>query len=38
MMAQDRCVSAPSWTEGRSRSYVLKEAQAETCLDQPGPG
>ena len=37
MMAQDRCVWAPGWTERRGLSYVLKEAQAEACLDQPGP-
>jgi hypothetical protein len=37
-MALGRCVSAQGWTERRSRSYVLKEAQAEACLDKPGPG
>jgi len=38
MMAQDRCVWAPGWTERHSRSYGLKEAQAQACLDKPGPG
>jgi len=38
MMAEDRCVWGPGWTETRSCSYGLKEAQAQACLDQPGPG
>ena len=38
MMAEVRCGWAPGWTEIRSRSYGLKEAQVQMQLNQPGPG
>ncbi len=37
MLAQDRCVWAQGWTENRSRSYGLKEAQVQAYLNKPGP-
>lgn len=38
MMALDRCAWTPGWTEDHSRSYGLKEAQAQSHMDKPGPG
>ena len=37
MMAKNRGPWAPGWTESHSRSYGLKEAQAQGLLDEPGP-
>jgi hypothetical protein len=38
MLAQDSGSWATGWTETRSRSYGLKEAQVQMLLNQPGPG
>lgn len=38
MLAKDRCVWTPGWTETNSHSYWLKEAQVQAYLDELGPG
>ena len=38
MFAEDACVLAPRWNAKHSRSYGWREAQAQACADQRGPG
>jgi hypothetical protein len=37
-LAPDRCHWAPDWTEGHSRSYGLREDQAQWYMNKPEPG
>lgn len=37
-LALNSCEWAPGWTETNSHGYWLKEAQAQSHLDKPGPG
>lgn len=38
MMAKDRRGWAPGWSASHSRGYGWREAQAQACMDEPGPG
>ncbi len=37
MMAQHRCGWAQGWSASHSRSYGLREDQADACLGKPAP-
>lgn len=37
MLAQNRVVWAPAWSESRSRSYDSSEDQAQARLAKPAP-
>ena len=37
MMAQDRIVWAPVWSESHSRRYDSSEDEAQAGLDKPAP-